>query len=361
MNVLVIGGGMIGSLIAEELSHDYSITVVDNNNERLDKIKTRNQKVQCLNRDIRKDDIITLIKNKDLVVNCLPGFMGFEALEKIIESKISCVDISFMPENIMDLSEMAKKNGCIIIPDAGVAPGLSNLISGNLVANNYINEIRIMVGGLPKEKNPPWNYKAPFSPIDVIEEYTREARKRVNGKEEIKPALSEKFLLDVEGIGELEAFLTDGLRTLLDDEGILSNVPNLAEYTIRYPGHCDLVKMMLNEGKFSRPNIDETCKELFKLWKLEEHEKEFTFMLIIATKDDGDEISYTVFDEHTNGWSSMSRTTGFTACAFSRLVLKEKIEGEGVITPEKIGTDSRLYNFVLEYLKEKGISVEYHI
>ena len=360
MNVLVIGGGMIGSLIAEELSYDYNVSVLDNNNERLDNIKTRNQKIQCINLDIRKGDVIPLIRNKDLTINCLPGFMGFEMLEKIIESKVSCVDISFMPENIMDLSEMAMNNGCIVIPDAGVAPGLSNLISGNLVANNDIREIQIMVGGLPKEKIPPWNYKAPFSPIDVIEEYTREARKRVNGKQEIKPALSEKFLLDVEGIGELEAFLTDGLRTLMDDKGILSDVPNLAEYTIRYPGHCDLVKKMFKEGKFSESNIDATCKELFELWKLNEDEEEFTFMLIIATKNDGKEISYTVFDEYTNGRSSMSRTTGLTACALARIVLEDRIEGNGVIPPENIGTERRLYDFVLKYLKEKGISIESH-
>jgi len=360
MNVLVIGGGMIGSLIAEELSYNYIVTVVDNNDERLDRIKNRNQKIQCLNLDIKKDDVITLIESTNLAVNCLPGFMGFEMLEKIIGRKVSCVDISFMPENIMDLSEMAKNNGCIVIPDAGVAPGLSNLIAGNLVANNDINEIQIMVGGLPKEKNPPWNYKAPFSPIDVIEEYTREARKRVNGNEETKPALSEKFLLDVEGIGELEAFLTDGLRTLLDDNGALTDVPNLAEYTIRYPGHCDLVKKMLEEGKFSESNIDSTCKELFKLWKLEEDEEEFTFMLIIATKNNGEVISYTVFDEHTNGWSSMSRTTGLTACALAKLILNGKIEDKGVIPPEIIGMESKLYTFVLEYLKEKGISIESH-
>ena len=360
MNVLVIGGGMIGSLIAEELSYDYNVSVVDNNNERLEKIRTRNRKIQCLNQDIRKDDVITIIRNKDLIINCLPGFMGFEMLERIIESKVSCVDISFMPENIMDLSEMAKDNDCIVIPDAGVAPGLSNLIAGNLVANNDVSEIQIMVGGLPKEKIPPWNYKAPFSQIDVIEEYTREARKRVNGKQEIKPALSEKFLFDVEGIGELEAFLTDGLRTLMDDKGILSNVPNLAEYTIRYPGHCDLVKKMLKEGRFSESNIDTTCKELFELWKLEEDEEEFTFMLIIATKSNGEEISYTVFDQHTDGWSSMSRTTGLTACALSRLVLDGKIDGKGVIPPENIGVESNLHKFVLSYLKEKGISIESH-
>ena len=117
---------------------------------------------------------------------------------------------------------------------------------------------------------------------------------------------------------------------------------------------------MFKEGKFSESNIDATCKELFELWKLNKDEEEFTFMLIIATKNDGKEISYTVFDEYTNGWSSMSRTTGLTACALARLVLEDRIEGNGVIPPENIGTERRLYDFVLKYLKEKGISIESH-
>ena len=360
MNVVVIGGGMVGSLIAEELANDYSVTVIDNNEVRLEKIKKRNHKIKILNLDVNGDAINNIIKNNNLAVNCLPGFMGFKMLEKIIINKVSCVDISFMPENVMDLSGLALENDCVVIPDAGVAPGLSNLIIGNLASKNKINEIQTMVGGLPKEKNPPWNYKAPFSPIDVIEEYTRDARIRLNGNLEIKPALSEKVIIDVEGIGELEAFLTDGLRTLLDSEGALTSVPNLTEYTIRYPGHCDLVKSMIEEGKFSKENIDHTCKELFELWKLNENEEEFTFMLIIATKKNGKEISYTVFDEYTNGWSSMSRTTGLTACALSKLVLEKEIEETGIICPEKIGIENRFYDFVLDYLREKGISIESH-
>ena len=358
MKILVIGAGMIGSLIADQLSKDYSVMVIDNDYKKLDDINSRNNKIQCVNLDVKKDDVTSLVKNNNLAVNCLPGFMGFEMLKNILRNKVSCIDISFMPENIMDLSGLAISNDCIVIPDAGVAPGLSNLIAGKLVSNNEINKIQIMVGGLPKEKNPPWNYKAPFSPIDVIEEYTRDARVRVNGNLEIKPALTEKLIFDVEGIGELEAFLTDGLRTLLDEKGTLAEVPNLSEYTIRYPGHCDLVKKMINDGKFSEQNIDNTCKELFKIWKLEKGEEEFTFMLIVATKKDGQEISYTVFDKYTNGWSSMSRTTGLTACAFSKLVLEKEIKETGIICPERIGTESRFHDFIINYLKEKGISIE---
>ena len=357
---------MIGSFIAEELCNDFEVMVVDNNKSTLNQIEKRNHRISAINFDVKNGIIEDIIANYDLAVNCLPGFMGFEMLKKIIQCKVSCVDISFMPENCLELSEFALENNCLVIPDAGVAPGLSNLIIGNIVANNKIEEIQTMVGGLPKKKNPPWNYKAPFSPIDVIEEYTRPARIRINGKTEVREALSKKQRLEVEGIGELEAFLTDGLRTLLDSKGSLSEVPNLMEFTIRYPGHCDLIRKMVSDGKFSNAIVkgkkitrkEETFGELFESWKLEEGEEEFTFMLILAVPSEGNEISYTIYDEFTEGATSMARTTGLTACAFSRLVLENKIKEKGVICPETLGMNNIFYDYVLNYLRDRGILIE---
>ena len=356
----------MGSFIAEELCNDFEVMVVDNNKSTLNQIEKRNHRISAINFDVKNGIIEDIIANYDLAVNCLPGFMGFEMLKKIIQCKVSCVDISFMPENCLELSEFALENNCLVIPDAGVAPGLSNLIIGNIVANNKIEEIQTMVGGLPKKKNPPWNYKAPFSPIDVIEEYTRPARIRINGKTEVREALSKKLRIEVEGIGELEAFLTDGLRTLLDSKGSLSEVPNMMEFTIRYPGHCDLIRKMISDGKFSNEIVkgkkitrkEETSGELFESWKLEEGEEEFTFMLILAVPSEGNEISYTIYDEFTEGTTSMARTTGLTACAFSRLVLENKIKEKGVICPETLGMNNIFYDYVLNYLRDRGILIE---
>jgi|TARA_B100000959_G_scaffold283409_1_gene352255 saccharopine dehydrogenase-like NADP-dependent oxidoreductase len=360
MKIAVLGGGMVGSLIATELSKDYDITVIDNELRNLENIKSKIM-------DVNSEEFPLEILSYNIAINCLPGFMGFKILKTLIDKEISCIDISFMPENCLDLSEMAKTKNCIIVPDAGVAPGLSNLIIGNIVANNDINEIKIMVGGLPKKKNPPWNYKAPFSPIDVIEEYTRPARIKVNGKILVKDALTDIQNFEVENIGELEAFLTDGLRTLLNSDRNISNIPNLSEYTIRYPGHADLIKKLIKDGSFSSDIIqyknkkitrkERTCMELFKEWKLND-EDEFTFMIILATTKTGDDITYTVYDERKNGWSSMSRTTGLTACAFTKLLVNNKISESGIQCPEKLGQTESNYNFVLDYLKEKGISIQ---
>ena len=352
MRIAVLGGGMVGSLIAHELSNNYYVTVFDNAKLNLGNVETIVQ-------DVTSENFKTKITEYNIAVNCLPGFMGFKMLETLIDLDISCVDISFMPEDCLTLVEKASNKNCTAIPDAGVAPGLSNLIVGNIIAKNDIEEIKIMVGGLPKEKNPPWNYRAPFSPIDVIEEYTRPARIKINGKILVKEALSDIQNFEAEGIGELESFLTDGLRTLLHSDKLISKVPNFSEYTIRYPGHADLVKSLIQAGGFAEGQIEDTCEELFKHWKLTD-EEEFTFMLILARTKDGKEINYTIYDEKTGGWSSMSRTTGLTACAFTELLISRKINDRGIQCPEVLGKDEEKYNFVIDYLLNKGIIIQSH-
>ena len=172
MNIAVIGTGMVGRLIAVELSKKYQIYAIDNNPKNLKRLTKHNNKIIAKKVDVRNEDFLKYLKDTEIIINCVPGFMGFETSKKILEKK-TCVDISFTPEDSNELNLIADKSKTALYPDAGVAPGLSNIIVGNLISKHNIKEIKIMVGGLPVEKNPPWNYKAPFSPIDVIEEYTR--------------------------------------------------------------------------------------------------------------------------------------------------------------------------------------------
>ena len=338
MNIAVIGTGMVGRLIAVELSRDYQVFAIDNNLENLNLLNSYNPKIITNKMDIVKQDFLAGL-NADLIVNCVPGFMGFNTSKKILKEK-TCVDISFMPEDCYDLEDYANKAKTALYPDAGVAPGLSNIIVGNLITNYDINEIKIMVGGLPKEKNPPWNYKAPFSPIDVIEEYTRPARIKEDGQIKTVNALTGKLDFEMEEIGKLEAFLTDGLRTLLDSK-LTRDIPTLLEYTIRYPGHSSMISELIDSGKLDNTTISRngkivnqkelTTNKLFKEWKLTETDEEFTLLIITAKTMDSREISYVVYDEWKDGWSSMSRTTGLTACAIVNLVLEKELKNIGVI------------------------------
>jgi len=367
MNIAVIGAGMVGRLIAVELSKKYQVYAVDNNANNLSRLVKYNNRIITKEMDIRNEPFIDYLEDTEIIINCVPGFMGFETSKKILEKK-TCVDISFMPEDCNELNTIAKEAETALYPDAGVAPGLSNIIVGNLITKQEIDEIKIMVGGLPIEKKPPWNYKAPFSPIDVIEEYTRPARIKKNGIIETVKPLTGLINFEFENVGKLEAFLTDGLRTLLTTE-LTKNTSTLLEYTIRYPGHSKKISDLIEDGKLDDTvkTIDGkltsqreiTSEELFNEWKLAEDDKEFTLLVITAKTKDGDEISCIVYDEWREGWSSMSRTTGLTACAITNLIIDKKLTKVGVVTPEDLGTNQDYFNYIINYLKKRKITINF--
>ena len=367
--VIILGAGLIGSTIASDLSKDYLVTAVDSNPSRLKTLSDK--KINVLVADLSsKSEIKKVIKDYDLVIGALPGFMGFKTLKSIIEEGKNVVDISFFPEDSFLLDELAKQNNVTAIVDCGVSPGLSNIILGYYNQKMKIKNYKCIVGGLPYKRDWPFQYKAYFSPIDVIEEYIRPARIVINGKTVEKPALSEPEIINYKDIGELEAFNTDGLRSLLKTV----DIPNMIEKTLRYPGHIELMKVFREIGYFDdreievggktiRP-IDVTAKLIFPFWSPEKDEKDFTILdVLIQGEEEGKNIShrYFVFDSYdtVTGTSSMARTTGFTCSAVARYILEGRYDRKGICPPEYLGGDESCYNFVLSYFHEKGITINH--
>ena len=192
------------------------------------------------------------VRDADVVVGAVPGFIGFRMLSTVIEAGKSIADISFAPEDAMELDQAAKTRGVTAVVDCGVSPGLSNLAIGRAVAElDEIDNAVIFVGGLPRARFWPFEYRSVFSPTDVIEEYTRPARIVEDGRVVIREALSEVEPLDFPGIGTLEAFNTDGLRTLITTV----RARNMREKTLRYPGHVDRMRMLRETGFFGSAAI----------------------------------------------------------------------------------------------------------
>ena len=235
----------------------------------------------------KKDEVQKVISSFDLVVGAVPGFLGFEVLKTIIESGKNCVDISFFPEDAFLLDELAKKHNVTVVVDCGVAPGMCNMIAGYHYKRMKMSSYECLVGGLPVVRTKPYEYKAPFSPADVIEEYTRPARYVRDGKLITMEALSEPELLQFEEVGTLESFNTDGLRSLAVT---MPDVPNMKEKTLRYPGHIDLMRIFRESGLFSKEKIKTRNAEvsplevfsslLFKEWKYKSGEEDFTLMRV---------------------------------------------------------------------------------
>jgi saccharopine dehydrogenase-like NADP-dependent oxidoreductase len=224
-----------------------------------------------------------------------------------------------------------------------------------------------MIGGLPKVRTFPFEYKAPFSPCDVIEEYTRPARYVEKGNIITKPAMSDIELISFEKVGTLEAFNSDGLRSLIYT---MKSIPDMKEKTLRYPGHINTIQKLFAAGFFDKEPLnikgkeispfDFTTELLYKAWKLEAEEKEFTIMRIIITgKEKGvrKEIIYDLYDEYDEieKLSSMARTTGFTATAVANMVLNSKFNLKGMFPPELVGKEDGCYEFMMDHLKEREV------
>jgi lysine 6-dehydrogenase len=365
MTIAILGAGMVGRAIALDLANDYSVTSFDLNAINLEELKRRNDSIQTVAADLSQfAEYENWFSPFDIVVTAVPGFMGYKTLEAVINAGKNVVDISFFTEDALQLNELAKEKEVTAITDCGVAPGVSNFIIGRYNEEMKIDSFECYVGGLPQNPKPPFNYKAPFSPVDVIQEYIRPSRLMENGVVVTKSALSEKEIIRFDEVGDLEAFNTDGLRSLIYT---MSHIPDMKEKTLRYPGHIDLIIALQQAGFFDTTSLrikevdisplDFTSKLLVNEWKLGPEEEEFTVMKVIIIGE-GKTVEYNLLDRYDKETktSSMARTTGYTCTAAVNLIAKGLFNEKGVFPPELVGKDKNCFDFVMNYLEERNVN-----
>ena len=367
-NIYVLGAGMVGSAMAIDLAKKHHVTISDISSEVLSRVVEKEPSLKTEILDVKDTkDLALKIKDADLVLSAVPGFLGFETLKKIILQGKNTVDISFFPENALELNQLALENNVTAIVDCGVAPGMDNVILGYYNQTHDLDFFECLVGGLPKVKKWPFCYKAPFSPVDVIEEYTRPARYIENGELIVRPPLTDCEFVEFDKVGTLESFNSDGLRSIIHT---MPHIKNMKEKTLRYPGHVEYVRVLKESGFFhdepifenGQSALDVTSKILFKEWKLNENEEELTVMRVTiegvnkATKH-RENISFDLYDEfdHETKTSSMARTTGYTATAAVNMYLDGLVSKKGVLPPELIGSDKLCYDYFFSYLEERGV------
>jgi lysine 6-dehydrogenase len=369
MKIVVLGAGMVGSAIAEDLAQEQgmSVKVVDRSQKALEKVKAK-ATVKGIQANLQDKGIISsIVADSDLVISAVPGFIGFTTLHGVIEAGKDVVDISFFSEEPFLLDELAKSRGVTAVVDCGVAPGLCNIIAGHVFdlldqTDRYV----CYVGGLPLQREWPFEYKAVFSPIDVLEEYIRPARFVENSKEVVRPALSDIELIDFPEVATLEAFNTDGLRTLRKT----LDIPFMREKTLRYPGHANLMRIFKESGFLSTTPIEVdgqtikpisvTSKLLFDQWQLKEDEADFTVMQIVMEgQREGKRLRYTYYlldryDEETRT-TSMARTTGYTCSIVARQIMSGHFKQKGICPPEFIGRVEGCYENLLDEYRKRNI------
>src|SRR5688572_11866575 len=170
--IVVLGAGMVGRTMAIDLCKDYDVTSVDVSETSLSLLQ--GHPVKTAKADLgNASEIKKAIAPADLVIGAVPGFMGFDMVKTVIGAGKNIVDISFFNEDIFLLDALAKEKGVTAVMDCGVAPGMDNIILGYYNKRMQVDLFECLVGGLPVKRTWPYEYKAPFSPIDVIAEYTR--------------------------------------------------------------------------------------------------------------------------------------------------------------------------------------------
>jgi len=367
--IIVLGGGMVGRAMAIDLAQKHQVTLADYDKKVLDRIRLRCPDLAFTRLDVTNTKALqNAVSDFDLVLCAVPGYLGFETMRSIIDAGKDVVDISFFSENALELDALAKKRDVTAIVDCGVAPGMGNIILGYQNERMKVTDFECLVGGLPKVKKWPFAYKAPFSPVDVIEEYTRPARYVEHGEVVTREALSDCEFVEFDQIGTLESFNSDGLRSLIMT---MPNIPNMKEKTLRYPGHVEYIKVLKESGFFENESVevngvkvsplDFTSKVLFNEWKLGETEEELTVMRITVKGENTDgkpeKVIYNLYDEYDaqSQVSSMARTTGYTATAAVNMFLDGLFKEKGVFPPELIGKHQRCYQYILKYLEQRGV------
>ncbi|MCW3979862.1 MAG: saccharopine dehydrogenase family protein [Candidatus Bathyarchaeota archaeon] len=375
MKILVLGYGNIGKLIAADLSDSIpsaQVTIAGRHRENIEyTVKSINrEKVSGIALDAHDfNELVSTMEKFDLAIGALPGDIGYQSLKAAINARIDLVDVSYMPENPLALNNTAIEAGVTIVPDCGIAPGISNLLVGHAISKiDTIDSVKIMVGGLPETPVYPLDYTITWSPEGLIDEYMRKATIIENGKTAEVDALTGLEEIDFPKIGKLESFYTDGLRTLIHT---VKGVKTMWEKTLRYPGHVQKVKLIRALGFFDSHPIEvggvhitprDVTTKLFKQKLQKPHIKDILAMNIEVTGKTGDTQERFIYqmlehyDEKLNA-TAMARTTGYPTSIVAQLLAQEAISQTGVVPMEKLGSKINIFNKIIDGLEARQIKI----
>lgn len=310
---------------------------------------------------LKGEGLDRMLKGVKLVATALPGDIGLSVVAKLARMGYNVVDVSFFKDNVEWLSAEATRNGVYVVVDAGVAPGLSNMLVAMGVRRVSGRRARILVGGITERPEPPLGIAATWSVSDLIEEYVRPARMIKGGRlVEVDPLESGVEIVDVEGVGVLECFPTDGLRSLLRS---FSWLEELYECTLRWPGHVEFMRGLKKLGFLGREVLRVggcplSPRELLEKIIVRKHSGLRDIVVLrVEVTGPRELLRYTTVVRHDGKWSAMSIATAAFQAAVVMLALERGGAWRGVIYPEEFGMRSDYSEFILDYLRSQGISI----
>jgi saccharopine dehydrogenase-like NADP-dependent oxidoreductase len=311
-----------------------------------------------------------LLRKVELVCGALPGRLGFDLMTETVKAGRDTVDISYTPRDAFLLQRKAKEVGCRVVPQCGVAPGFTNMCVGDASRRlDQMKSVEVFVGGLPEKPEPPLNYRIVFSLEDVVNEYSRPVQVIEEGKRKKVEALSGRGLTSFPGVGKLEYFLTDGLGSLPRS---YPRTREMHEFTLRYPGHVDMMQTLRVLGFFERNPV--------KIGVVEVEPRQLTIELLRGAMSRGSpedflalrvdvkglssgkktHLRYRLLDHYSrkSEVSAMARTTAYPCTSVALLLGRGEIKETGIVTPERIAQEERLFRYVLARLSERGVKMK---
>ncbi len=374
MKIIVLGCGNIGAVVARDMAENLpssQVVIADVDKKRVREVASRislENVTWTQANATNRSELSSKLKSYDVAVSALPGSLGYQACRASISAKVDMVDVSYMPEDVLTLNDAALAAGITVIPDCGMSPGLCSILVGRAVSQlDEVAKAHMLNGGLPEKPVPPLGYVVTWSVKDLIDMYSRKVSIVKDGKVVLVEALSGLEEIEFPGVGKLEAFYTDGLRTMLHTV----KAKEMWEKTLRYPGHIEKIALLKALGFFDSEKVDvagtkveprEVTAKLFERKLKRPDVPDIVVMLIKVSGLKGDKrirYVYRVLDHYDKGRqvTSMARTTAYTASIVAQLVGRKEITERGVVPPEKLGMNKSLFEKLTNEMRKKRVII----
>jgi lysine 6-dehydrogenase len=380
LKILVLGAGRMGLGAAYDLAHNSAgveaVTVADVDEGRARAVAetVASDRVRAVRADVEDDArTIELMRGHDAAVSCVTYFHNLRLARAAIEARTHFCDLggnNAVVDSELALDEEARRAGVNVIPDCGLAPGMVSVLAAHGAARfDSLESIRIRVGGLPQNPKPPLDYQIVFSVEGLINEYVERARVIRDGRIVEVESMTELETLDFPSpYDRMEAFQTSGGTSTLP-ETFLGRVRELDYKTIRYPGHCERFRLLVELGLTSGDEIDlgsarvaprRLLGELLTR-RLPADEPDLVFVRLefrgaLRGESQARALRYDIIDRHDErtGLSAMQRTTSFPASVIAQMMARGETAEKGAVPQERcVPADL----FVAE-LARRGIGIE---
>ena len=338
-DILLIGGGKIGEMIAHMLRHtgDYHVTVVDHDAALLEAYKQQNGVTPLLMDAGDEDALVKVMAGKYAVVTACPYTINQVIARAAHRAGVHYFDLTEDVHSTKLVQELAKTSKAAFVPQCGLAPGFISIVAYDLAKRfDSLHKVHMRVGALPQFPTNAMKYNLTWSTDGLINEFSNPCEAIVAGRLTTVPPLEEVEQFTLDGI-QYEAFNTSGgLGTLADT--LAGKVDYLNYRTVRYPGHRDLLKLLLQDLRLGERR--EICKDIFE-YALPSTEQDVVLIFVTVTGEKNGRFSQESFAQkvyarpvYGRDATAIQITTASGICAMVDLMREGKLPQKGFVRQE---------------------------